>query len=423
VLVFTVIYFVVCLVGAILYLVGANLFIQLSEYFTGDKPPALTAAQLVIDLLLLFAAPVFLWVGYELALRVPRRRIPGAGSVTRGLSSLQLQTPAWFPTVVFLCSALLALVAIVGSGAEDHLSSWLDYSAGIHARERLLQNVGFVGFVDIYTILPLTAAWAVVTVTANGLRGVLLRGWPVVVTIAVDLLVFQKRSAIASLLIILFAWLAAGGLRFSRRRVRLALAGVGAVVIVYFAGVLAPVQAHGRLCGIQHITCDVITRNVPPVVLYAAMAPFTRTSVPALYYPVIYPAHHSFYGPDFGQDIVGVGRYPDDNVVVWQYINGATAGNTAVPFQFTLYSEDGIAGALLASPLIGAVLALGWRLVRSRRLPRAWSGLLGAMVLIFAAFLAEDSLRNSVLVSYGVLYGLLFLAAMAVAVHVLNLRA
>jgi hypothetical protein len=42
------------------------------------------------------------------------------------------------------------------------------------------------------------------------------------------------------------------------------------------------------------------------------------------------------------------------------------------------------------------------------------------MVLTFAAFLAEDSLRNSVLVSYGVLYGLVFLTVMALAVHVLN---
>jgi len=331
-----------------------------------------------------------------------------------------LEAPAWLPTAAFLCSALLAIGAIIGSGREGHLSSWLDYSAGIQARERLTHNVSFFGFVDIYTILPLTAAWVMITVTVNGLRGVLLRGWPVLITVVVDLLLFQKRSAIVSLLIILFAWLAAGELRFSRRRARLALVGLSAVTIVYFTGVVAPVKAHDRLCGIQHISCDVITRDVPPVVLYAAMAPFTRASVPALYYPVIYPAHHAFYGPDFGQDIVGIGQYPDDNVVVWHYINGPIAGTTAVPFQFTLYSEDGIVGALLVSPLIGAALALGWRL--RRRLPRAWSGLLGAMVLIFAAFMSEDSLRNSVLVSYGVLYGLLFLAAMALAVHVLNVR-
>ncbi len=421
VLVFTGIYSVACLTGAILYLAEARLFIQLTEYFTGSKLPTLTTSQEGIDLLLLLAGPAFLWIGYELALRVPRRRVPGAGYVARRLGSLQLQTPVWLPTVVFLCSALLALGAIAGSGAKGQLSSWLNYSAGIHARERLLQNVSFFGFVDIYTIVPLTAAWVMITVTASDLRGVLLRGGPVLVTVFVDLLLFQKRSAIASLLIIFFAWLAAGEFRFTRRRAQLALAGVCAVVAVYFVGVIAPAKAHGKLCGIQNITCDVITRNVPPVVLYTAMAPFTRASVPALYYPVIYPAHHAFYGPDFGQDIVGIGQYPDDNLVVWHYINGGTAGNTAVPFQFTLYSEDGIVGALLASSLIGAALALGWRL--RRRLPRAWSGLLGSMVLIFAAFLAEDSLRNSLLVSYGVIYGLLFLAVMAFAVHMFNVGA
>jgi hypothetical protein len=417
-LVFTVIYSITCLVGATLYLIKASLFVQLTEYFTGSKPPVLSASQEAIDLLLLIAVPAFLWFGYELALMVPRHRLPGAGYVTRGLSSLQLREPVWLPTAAFLCSALLALGAIIGSGTEGHLSSWLDYSAGIKAREKLTHNVSFFGFVDIYTIVPLTAAWVIITVPVNGLRGVLLRSWPVLVTVAVDLLLFQKRSAIASLLIIFFAWLAAGELRFSRRRVQLAVVCLCAVAIVYFTGVVAPVKAHDRLCGIPHISCDVITRDVPPVVLYAAMAPFTRASVPALYYPVIFPAHHSFYGPDFGQDIVGIGHYPDDNVVVWHYINGPTAGTTAVPFQFTLYSEDGIVGALLIGPLIGAVLALGWRLRRG--LPRAWSGLLGAMVLTFAAFLAEDSLRNSVLVSYGVLYGLIFLAVMALAVHVLN---
>ncbi len=417
-LVFMFVYVTACLVGAIFYLTRATLFVQLTEYYTGTKPPVLTTPQTVIAVLLLFAVPAFFWVGYELALAVPRRHIPSADYVVRRVSSLRLQTPTQLPTIAFVCSALVALAVIVSSGAKGNLSSWFNYNAVIHTREQLLQKISFFGFVDIYTIVPLTAAWAVVSVRATGLRGIVMRAWPVLATAFVDILLFQKRSTIASLLIIFFAWLTANELRFTPRKARLTAAALCAVLITYFAGLVAPVKAHGKLCGIPNISCNVITRDVPPVVLYAAMAPFTRASVPALYYPVIFPAHHHFYGPDIGQDVVGIGKYPDDNLVVWHYINGAAAGNTAVPFQFTLYSEDGIVGALLAGPLIGSVLAFAWRL--RRRLPTEWAALWGSMVLIFATFLAEDSLRNSVLVSYGVLYGVLFLVAMACLVHMYN---
>ena len=76
------------------------------------------------------------------------------------------------------------------------------------------------------------------------------------------------------------------------------------------------------------------------VLLYSVMAPLTRTSAPAIYYSIVFPERHEFYGLDIGQDILGFGRMPDDNRVVWDHMYpGSPGGAVSAPFQFVSYSQ------------------------------------------------------------------------------------
>jgi len=130
----------------------------------------------------------------------------------------------------------------------------------------------------------------------------------------------------------------------------------------------------------------------------------------ALSYPVVFPHRHDYFHLDLGQDILGIGAMPDDNIVVWNYLNPtAPGGTTSVAYQFVLYSQIGTLGAVGASLIVGFLLALAWRL--SQLPARPTSTLVGSMVLLLATYLAIDSLRNSVVVSYGVVWGLLFVAS------------
>ena len=153
-----------------------------------------------------------------------------------------------------------------------------------------------------------------------------------------------------------------------------------------------------------------ITNSKVAIGLYAALSPITRTAAPALFYPAIFPDERRFYGLDVGQDVLGVGSMPDDNIVVWQVMNPEINGTTVAPFQFAFYSQVGVLRALLLCAATGLLLAALWRLARHPRLRAEWRALAGALVLLWSVYLAIDSMRNSTLVSYGVLWGLVFLA-------------
>lgn len=86
------------------------------------------------------------------------------------------------------------------------------------------------------------------------------------------------------------------------------------------------------------------TTQTVVVVVYAFLAPITRTSAPALYYAIISLSSirtWTWSWPDIvcSRKIGCHGlRMPDDNIVVWVYMNPTVHGGTvAVPFQFVLY--------------------------------------------------------------------------------------
>jgi hypothetical protein len=412
---FWVIYGLTCMIGALLMLGGFHDFNRLYQYFSGTSAAHLTDAQAGVDLLLLFAAPAALWIGYEIGLTCPLPQwAPRLGQRIRSsLADGRVDTPPWFSMLVFYGFAAVAIISIAHSGSLTNVGAWLNYNSWIAAREQAFKNMRFFEFVNIYLLVPVAAAWVVITYRKAGVRGVLLRWLPLLITLGIDVLLFQKKTAIISLMIIMFAWVLAAGPQ-GRHRVTRRVGMIAFIAItIYIATVVVPVWSKAStasICGISGISCHG-TAGVPALAAYTILSPLTRGSAPALYYPVIFPHYHAFYPIKsiFALDILGIGTFPNDNQVVWHFMNPHLPGTTQVPFQFTLFSQGGLQVALIGSLVAGMLLALGWRFVRSGVLPRTWSALAGSMVLLLGVYLGLDSLRNSTLVSYGMVWGVLFI--------------
>jgi hypothetical protein len=258
----------------------------------------------------------------------------------------------------------------------------------------------------------------------------------VAVTLALELLLFQKKAFVVALVMMGAAWLVD---RWRRHpgTLRVAVpAGCAVLVALFLALVVTPVYLDSKkTLGDAQETAGAGSRGLleehelaglareigigddrtRTLLLYALLSPLTRTSIPALAYVEVYPKVHGYHTLDLGQDVLGVGTMPDDNLVVWRYLNGDTYGTTAAPAQFVLYSQGGIAVAIIGSVVLGIALALLWRAARSLLPP--WSPLASAVVIVLAAYLAIDSPRNSILVSYGVVWGFVFLACAAIGIH------
>lgn len=431
---FLVVYVLSCVVGALLFIAGDRQFVALFEYFSGTRPPSLSAAEQTTDLLLLFAAPAALVAGYAAVQLLPRLR---ATQRNDAATAEPRRGPTWLPHVVFWILAAAAIVSLAHGGALGRAHSWFNYSSWIHARSTNFQNLDFAEFVNLYVLVPTAAAWVVVATCGGGVGAQFARWLPPVVAVAFSLLLYMRKAAIAVILLVAFAWI----IDLSRRGLRgvrwLAAGTVLAVAALYFAVVVAPVYSKASHAvsearattpssgGGKHTTPGAPSVTQPQlqqlarqigfhtrgdsIFVYALISPLTRSSAPALWYPVIFPHKHSYYHLDAGQDILGYGAMPDDNIVVWNYLNPNLPGGTEmVPYQFVLYSQGGTALAIGLSLVLGALLAAVWRATQSARVPRPWDALLGALTVLLAVYLGIDSLRNSVLVSYGVIWGFVF---------------
>lgn len=354
---------------------------------------------------------------------------------------------------VFALSASLALTSLVRAGAFSDLAAWLNYEAWINARWRLFASLSFFEFVNIYTITPLCAAWVLLSTRSGSLGTLLIRLVPTFISVGFALATYQKKAALVCLGIVFASWLLFTATTRPRLVLRGVLAALAIGLIVYVGMIVVPTanaavavarpSQRDRPALISPITSSPASSqgpqsdaSVPPeqlgrvtgTTVYALVATLMRTSAPALYYPVVFPAAHPFYPLDLGQDVICSPRLgcdnkgmPDENLVVWDFMNpNFHGGSVTAPFQFALYSQGGLAPALIGSLVLGFVLGTTWRLARSSVLPPVWSALAGSIILLLAANLAVDSARNSVLVSYGALWGALFLAACGLAIYVGN---
>jgi hypothetical protein len=440
---FLLVYVLSGLVGALLIVANYGPFVSLYEYFSGTRAPTLHGSALADDLLLLLLAPFALSVGYWIG-DFAWQRWAGSrpGRSVRAESSL----PAWVAHAVFYGLAIAGAVSLARAGAFGRLHSWSDFGSWVHARAANFSHIGFAGFANLYIVLPTAAAWASLVTHGRSLRSHLVRWLPVATTLALSLLLYERKALITVVLIFAFAWfldLRRAGIRGPRWVVAGTAAAIAAI---YFAAVVVPVysEASHAVQRAEHVTAPAApaepAKPAKPgpattvdrrelqrlakainfksrrqaIAVYALVSPITRSSVPALYYPLIFPREHAFYGPDLGQDVLGIGAMPDDNIVVWNVLNpNLPGGTTQVPYQFVLYAQVGTWWTVVWSVAIGALLALAWLASQLPAVSRPWNALVGSMILLLASFLGIDSLRNSVLVSYGVLWGVLFVAAAA----------
>jgi hypothetical protein len=436
-IVFAVVYALSCVLGAVLIIAGYDPFIALFEYFSGTHVPSLTSAQRTTDLLLLIVAPLLLCAGYAAVteFRRPRGRTDDTAN-TREDHPVAAQ-------IVFWILAGGGIASLAAGGALGRAHSWLDYGSWIHARAANFQNLTFAEFVNLYVLVPTAAAWVVVATPSDTILRKLARWVPPAIAVLFTLLLYMRKAAIVVILLVAFAWMI--DLRQRRRRgMPYLVAGtVIAVGVLYFAVVVAPVyskashavaQAHAATATTPAAHSDATVTKPQlkalgkkvgfhtrreSLLIYALASPLTRSSAPALWYPVIFPTHHPYFHLDVGVDILGVGTMPDDNIVVWNYLNPNLPGGTEmVPYQFVLYSQGGTAMAIGLSLLVGALLALLWRGTQALRVPAPWNALLGGLTMLLAVYIALDSLRNSTLVSYGVIWGFLFVGVAIVVTRI-----
>jgi hypothetical protein len=431
-LAYTIVYLGTCLVGALCLLLGWDTFVAYFEFFSGTEIPSFDGQEVATTLALLIAGPLLLWLGY---LAATYRGTGVTERAVRRAAHARLEAGPGVVFVLFALSLALALASLVRADALALLASWLHYTDWITARQTVFARLGFAEFVNLYLLLPLTAAWVALTLRPRGL-GLAGAIAPPVVAVLVQLALFQKKAAIVAALVIL----AAVALRYAsfqattlvRRWLPISALAFG---VAYAALVVVPVYDQSRqtvqtLVGPEGESRAAsltpqererrrrleervdVTNRTKALLIYTALSPLTRTSAASLFYADVFPDRHPFYGLALGD-----GRPTDDTRVVWDRMNPQLpGGSVAVPFQFGLYALWGLPGALAACLVAGLALGALWRVVLGGAGIREWQALLGSLVVLLAIYLAIDSAQNSILVSYGVLWGWLFVGgALAIA--------
>lgn len=448
--VFLAVYGLTCLTAALPLAFDYRPLRILVGYFAGLGIPArFDPWSAPVFWALLLAAPLCMTLGYFLGLQGSRRwfdRTPTAPP--------SREPVVWLGALAFIVSAGWACLSLSMAGAFEELDSWWDYGAWVMVRWRLFDNLGYFEFTNLYVWLPLTCAWLVISVWARSGAARWVALLAILVTCGFALVLFQKKALMVTLLLILFA----GCLQARRCGVaddvlrRWGRRAFASLTVVYLAMVVMPVWSESSTKVEQEVTYtsgeksskgDEVTsisgeksskddglgltaatdlasllgdeRGVH-VAAYALLSPFTRTSIPSFYYAEVFPEKQPFYGLDIGLDVLGLGGMPDDNLVVWAAMYpGLPGGSASAAYQFVLYSQVGLGGALLGSALMGALLAIGWTYLMTSRRSAVASSVLGALLLLFAVFLAIDSPRNSLISSYGLLWGVVMVGALSAA--------
>lgn len=436
-----IVYALTCLVAAVIFSIGYRPVLALVEYFSGAIVPVeYSSEQKVVLWALLVGAPVLFAFGFLVAMRVPLPRMsaflqPVAGKIVR-------EVPAWFPILLFGIVASMGMYDLIRAGAFNKLDIWGNYGAWVEGRWALFSTLGYFNFVNLYLLLPVSAAWVILT--ARNVKGMalFLRLTSFSIVFLLTFFLFQKKALVVSVIIIFSAELL---YRFfsgnSIHRLKLILGSmVGLVLVFYFFLTVIPIYSQSSQTANEvfvsqetkirnnHKPCEKegvsdelrglckevilnigINRNVH-MASYALLAPMTRTSLPAMYYPIVFPDVHDYYGLDLGQDILGFGAMPDDNLVIWRYMYPNLPGGSAgAPYQFALYSQVGVGWTLLLCATIGALLGWGWQVILECDISRVWRSLMGAVLMLFSIHLAIDSVRGSLLASYGLIWAWLFI--------------
>lgn len=423
------VYFVTCYAGA-LALLGSEGFRSTYVVFSGAQGPDLFWGEIARILILLHAGPLLLWAGYEAALWWAAPRLPAPRDLDRAVR-------AWWPRLLMAVPVAIAVWSLTRSGGWEGFGAWNDYNAYVHARLRMFDTLGFFEFVSLYTWLPLAGAYVLLVerrrlVAAAAIAAVLLLQYPLA----------QRKVLLTSTVLMLFAiyvheYVGSAPRRRASiaRHVKWAAMATFLLYVTYlgltFLAIASPDSKpytslqnvtphasrtfpHDKPAPVVSFALDDRTvarlkdNRVRALALYLFFAPLTRTSITAIAYPVIFPAIQPFYPVDLGLDVLRIGRMPDDNLVVYRFLwPEHDRGAVAAPFHVALYSQGGMLVACVGSLVVGFALALAWSRIFAVATPSTLRSLFGSLLLVLAMFLALDAGRNAMIVSYGVIWGML----------------
>jgi hypothetical protein len=447
------VYVVTCLIAATVFYFDYRPVVVFVEYFSGAIiPKDYTFQEAVVLWALLLGAPFLFTLGFFVAMQV---RISAFLPFLRKVAGRSDHAvPVWVAMLSFVAAAGVGVFDLLRAGAFAKLLVWSDYGAWVEGRWALFSTLGYFNFVNLYLILPVSAAWLILSIQGNGWKVLAKRLIPLSIVIVLTLLLFQKKAMIVSLIII-FGAAFLHGIMFQGWTRRLAwLLAVSATFIAaaYLAMVVLPiysetsrtaddvlVQQSGntvnsykpcekpgtpeelrKLC--REVVSYIGADRSAHILVYAALAPMTRTSLPAMHYPKVFPDQHDYYGLDIGQDILGFGGMPDDNLVIWKHMYPNLPGAAGAAYQFALYSQVGVIWALMLCTMVGAALGVMWQIILADDLSPVWRSLMGSVLILFSIYLAIDSIRGSLLASYGLIWACLFISLSCFIGRLLNCR-
>ena len=464
------VYVLTCLIAATLFYFDYRMILVFTEYFSGVSiPNDYTFQQAAVLWSLLLGMPILFALGFFAVMRTYK---PATFPLLRKfVGPVDQDVSAWMPMLLFVTSASLGAYDLLRAGTAANLTAWVDYGAWVQARWEIFSTLSFFNFVNIYSILPVSAAWLILSIQGDGWKALAKRLAPLMIVVIVSLLLFQKKTLIASLILIFGAVLLHKALigAWTRRLTWLFSVILTVLTVSYFVMVVLPVYAETsrtladvliqqtdqaekpktseRLNQLLNEISSYIGQAEKPktserlnqllneissyigsdrdayILVYTLLAPMTRSSLPAMYYPIVFPEQHGYYGLDFGQDILGFGGMPDDNVVIWNHMYPNLPGGSAYSsYQFTLYSQVGVVWTLLLCLLVGAALAVMWQIILAADINRIWRSLMGAVLILFSIHITIDSIRGSLLVSYGVIWPWLFISLSFFIARLFNCR-
>ncbi len=193
------VYIFTCLIGALLMLYDVGRFTAIYGYFSGVNVPVLSGDVRNVALLLLLVAPLLFVFGYWLAFWMtwlfPTSCMDASGGSRKSASVFYLLPPA-----LYLLLLTLGTTSILTFVSFEKLNGWLDYGSYVLNRWVLFENLSFFEFVNIYTLIPLTAIWTFVIFSKGNLSLLLFRLSVLGGAVLIQSLPFQKIAIVVTLI-------------------------------------------------------------------------------------------------------------------------------------------------------------------------------------------------------------------------------
>lgn len=175
-------YVVTCLIAATVLYFDYRPVVVFVEYFSGVIiPKEYTFEEAVVLWALLLGAPVLFVLGFFAAMQI---RISGGFPLLwKMVGRSDHAVPPWVPMLFFATAASVGAYDLLRAGAFAKLLFWGDYGAWVEARWALFSTLGYFNFVNLYLILPVSAAWLILSIQGDGWKTLAKRIIPLAIVI------------------------------------------------------------------------------------------------------------------------------------------------------------------------------------------------------------------------------------------------